>query len=93
MLLEDNNSFADLEPQTYQRKLKKNAYEGFDDDNIGEVKAKGKTDRYRRGGNSKKNLAKVDKQAKGYAEDVKESYEDVVNKNKQQVFKPAQRKL
>ena len=93
MLLEDNNSFADLEPQTYQRKLKKDAYEGFDDDNIGEVEAKGKTDRYRRGGNSKKNLAKVDKEAKGYAEDVKESYQDVVNKNKQQVFKPAQRKL
>ena len=60
---------------------------------IGEVARKDRTNKYRRG-DSKKNTAKTDKKIpKGYAEDVKESYEDVVIKNKQQVFKPAKLKI
>lgn len=56
--------------------------------------SKEKTNKYRRGANSKKVIGKSDKIVpKGYAEDVKESYEDVVINNKQQVFKPAKLKI
>ena len=61
---------------------------------LGQVSSKERTNKYRRGTNSKKNIGKTEKLIpKGYAEDVKESYEDVVIKNKQQVFKPAKLKL
>ena len=99
-ILTENDSYAELgtiekeKQRTLSKKTENKYYKGSDDEDLGEVVVKERTNKYRRGTQpSKESLNKIEprQKTKGFAEDenIKESYDDVVNKNKQQVFKPA----